>query len=864
MIPLPIDQHLPHILEALRAHRCAVVVAAPGAGKTTRVPPAILKSGLLSPETPDLLVLQPRRIAARASAGRIAFENGWQIGREVGYHIRAERTIGRDTHLQVLTEAILTRRLVHDPFLEGVGCVVLDEFHERHIDSDLAIAMLREVRAAVREDLYVVVMSATIAAEPVSHFLGDCPIIDVPGRMFPVDLRFAPPPPPPSKLTLPQHIAGQISALLADATDSADDNAGDILVFLPGMEEIRRTARELEGIAGRHELDVLPLHGALSSDQQAAVLEPSQRRKVILATNIAETSLTIDGVRTVIDAGQVRVPVYDAHRGMDRLELKRISRASATQRMGRAGRTAPGTCIRLWSAAVDKNLEEFERPEIERVDLCSALLSLHEFGKSDPRSFEWFEIPPEPSLAAAERLLLMLGALDQGKVTEIGRRMLRLPVHPRLARLLLTAIEHGLHRPACTIATLLGEKDIMLAEDFVAGRPVSPRTRGRSDLLLRVDLLAEAERAGFAAHVRDLGVDPYAARHVVRLRDDLLRQVQRGGHTSPAAQCDDTDLLKLILLAYPDRVCRRRGADRQVATMVGGTGVKLHPSSVISDEEFFVAVDARDDTRGNTREAMVRIASAVEPAWLEDFFPAAIHTERRVHFDEMKQKAVGQVLRRYHDLTLSEQIDSRIDAEQIQEALADAVRPMAADIFHGNPDANQVLQRLAFVRKYVPEQPWPAMTEQELGDILADSCAGKRSVEQVKSQPLADLLTAQMAWNLVRLLDDLAPRTLAVPSGNRIHLDYDGDKPPVLAVRLQEVFGWFETPRIAGGRVPLLLHLLGPNFRPVQITSDLASFWKTTYFQVRKDLRIRYPKHSWPEDPLTAKAEAKGRPRQRP
>ena len=861
MISLPIDGHLPLILQALREHRSAVVVAAPGAGKTTRVPPAILNSGLLTPDAPDVVVLQPRRIAARASAARIAFEQGWQVGREVGYHIRGDRTIGPDTHLQVLTEGILTRRLVHDPFLERVGCIVLDEFHERHIDSDLAIAMLKEVRATVREDLRIVVMSATIAADPVSRFLGDCPIIDVPGRMFPVELRFAPSPPPPSRMTLPQHIASQIGAILAEASEAADEAVGDVLVFLPGMEEIHRTARELEGLAQRYELNILPLHGSLSGDQQAAVLQSSTRRKVILATNIAETSLTIDGVRTVIDAGQVRVPAYDARRGMDRLELKHVSRASATQRMGRAGRTAPGTCIRLWSPAVDKNLDEFERPEIQRVDLCQAVLSLHEFGKSDPRAFEWFEAPPEPAMAAADRLLLMLGALADGKVTELGRRMLRLPLHPRLGRMLLAAMASGLQREACALAVLLSEKDILLAQDYVPGRAITARTRGRSDLLLRLDLLNEAERSGFVQHVRDIGVDPNAARNVARLRDDLLRQVQRTTRANKPTDIQEDDLLKLILLAYPDRVCRRRGADRTVATMVGGTGVKLHPSSIISDEELFIAADARDDTRGNTREAMVRIASAIDPAWLEELFPAAMHIDREVYFDEAKQKAVGRIISRYHDLVLSEKLDSRIDAGQIEAALAAAVRPMAPAIFLADPDAAQVLERLAFVRKYIPEQPWPAMTDAELADILADSCPGKRSVEQIKSQPLADLLTAQMPWNLLRLLDDLAPRTLAVPSGNRIHLEYSGDKPPVLAVRLQEVFSWHETPRIAAGRVPLLLHLLGPNYRPAQITSDLASFWKTTYFQVRKDLRIRYPKHSWPDDPLTAKPEAKGRPK---
>lgn len=857
MQPLPIDPFLPEIAAQVREHKRLVIVAEPGAGKTTRVPPYLMQQGFLQAPNNRIVMLQPRRVAARASAARIAYENAWELGRQVGYQVRGERRLGRDTQLAILTEGILTRQLVEDPFLEGVGCVILDEFHERHIDTDLCIAMLREVCATVREDLHLVVMSATIDAQSVAGFLGDCPVVQVPGRVFPVETHLAP---------LPGHATRQqtfshIASLVRQTIEEHEDDAGDILVFLPGIEEIRRSAEAIEALAQEHNLAVLPLHGSLPFDAQARVLEKLPQRKVILATNIAETSLTIDGVRTVIDLGQARVPVYDPQRGMDRLELRRISRASATQRCGRAGRTAPGRCIRIWSAAEDRNLKPFESPEIQRVDLCSAVLHVHQWGKADPRGFGWFEPPPEHAIASAEQLLTMLGALHDGAIMPVGQKLLEIPAHPRLARLMLEASRHGLVREAATIAALLSEKDVLLVNTDLNER----RTRtvhGRSDILYRLELLDMAEKSGFAWNLRDQGIDVAAARQVARTRDELLRSTRHEG-TGTRRHGGEDDLLKLILLAYPDRLCRRRETNRDAATMVGGFGIKIDPSSIVVHPQVFIAIDARDDTRirtsSNTREALARIISEVDPAWLEELLPHMLSTTREVTMQNGKVQA--RITTRFADLPIKEQVDHQASADDIAAALANEVRQQARAIFTADKEAAQLLERLAFVRQHVSEKPWPASTDEELGEILARSCVGKRSVQQVKEQDLGELLLSELDWKLRRELDELAPETITVPTGNRIRLEYSGSKQPTLSVRLQEVFGWLATPRLAAGRVTLVMELLGPNYRPVQITTDLASFWKSAYFEVRKDLRVRYPKHAWPEDPLTAKPEAKGRPR---
>jgi ATP-dependent helicase HrpB len=882
MVPLPIDSFLPEITSRLREARALVLVAEPGAGKTTRVPPAILRANVLGREHPNVVMLQPRRVAARAAAERVADENGWELGREVGYHVRFERRIGPQTRLRVLTEGILTRQLLDDPFLEGVGAVLLDEFHERSLYTDVTIALLREVRQTVREDLMLVVMSATLDAGPVAAFLGNCPIVRVPGRTFPVEVAYS----LPSGERLPERVAAAVGEVVERGTgDSpvsptlekkshgrvarATPAHNDVLVFLPGAEEIRRTAQQLERLAERNDLLVLPLHGSLPADEQQRALRPAKQRKVILATNIAETSLTIDGVGTVVDSGLARVAGYDPQRGLDRLDLKRISKASATQRAGRAGRTGPGRCVRLWTQREEQAMADYELPEVRRVDLAGTVLALHAWGKPDPRQFGWFEAPPEQTLAAAERLLAMLGALDKedgGAITPVGRAMVGLPVHPRLARLLLAAAGWGRLAQGAAVAALLSEKDIVVPS-FEARR-AGPRTQGDSDLAHRLELLAEAERARFAPTLYDRGTDPAAARQVAKTRDELLRVTRHLGSTSPAspasAGSDDEALLKFALLAYPDRVCRRRESDPSAGVMVGGGGVRLAPESVVRAGEYFVAADARVDDRSATREALVRVAAAVHMQWLEELFSQSIRTERFAAYDPNRRRAVGRMRVLYRDLVLREVTTGEVDPAAAEAALREALLPKAQDIVGEDEQIGPLMWRLSFLQHALPghlgpKNGWSSLDKTEL---VAEACIGAVTLEDVKAN-LRHVAEARLTHEVRRLLDEHAPEALTVPSGNRIRLDWSaaGVEPlrgPVLSVRLQELFGWTDTPRVAGGRVPVRLELLGPNYRPVQVTEDLRNFWANTYFQVRKDLRARYPKHSWPEDPLSAKPEAKG------
>ncbi len=842
MVDLPIDRALPEIVATARDRRALVLVAEPGAGKTTRVGPALVKSNILSADNPNVVMLQPRRVAARAAAERIADENRWTLGHEVGYQIRFERRMTDDTRLRVMTEGILTRQLVDDPFLTGVGCVILDEFHERSLHTDVAAALLREIQRSVRDDLILIVMSATLDAGPVAEFLGGAPVINVPGRTFPVEIEYRGLLPGAAQVPLWERAASEVRRVL-------NDSDGDILVFLPGVMEIQRTLDLLSNLPSH--IRPIPLHGSLTGDEQYAALRPAPpgTRKIICATNIAETSLTIEGVKTVIDAGHARVALYDPRRGLDRLELKRISKASATQRAGRAGRVGPGRCVRLWSEREHASLDDFESPEVRRVDLAQTALTLHAWGEN-PRTFSWYERPTDASLDAAESLLEMLGALTaerDGKITDLGKRILSVPAHPRLGRLMVDAADRGLIDEGAAVAALLSEKDFVLTDRWGPAKE-----RGRSDVLKRLELLESRGRGA--------DVDPQILRSVDRTREELkrigrrLERKQQGGRAAASAE---DEFLKLVLAAYPDRVCRRRASDRETAAMVGGSGVRLGRETVVHDPEYFVAVDARADDRSREREATVRIASAIEESWLEQLFPHEVRRTKGAVFDPERQRVVGVSGTYYRDLPLREDRDVAVDPETAGQVLAEAFASRAKELFDADEASANLLARVALLRQYMPEKQWPTIDDAGLAEMLGEACRGKRSLDDAK-RGMADAIRSRLAWPLDRLLDEHAPESIEVPTGNRIRLEYSASGPPVLKVRLQEVFGWTDTPRVAAGRVPVLMHLLGPNYRPVQITSDLRSFWSTTYFQVRKDLRAQYPKHSWPEDPLTATPVAKG------
>jgi ATP-dependent helicase HrpB len=881
--PLPIDAVLPELVAALRSSASAVLRAPTGAGKTTHVPPALLDAGLAG--AGRVVILEPRRLAARAAARRMAAERGRPLGTEVGYHVRFDRKAGRDTRILAVTPGILLRLLHDDPFLESTGVVVFDEFHERGLESDLALGMVRLIQQTVRPDLRVVVMSATLAAGPVAEYLGGCPVIASEGRLFPVEVRYEP---KPQQQPWPVAVARAAERLL-------DRTAGDLLVFLPGLFEIHQAARQLEPLAGERDLAVLPLYGDLPLEQQDAALLPLDRRKVVLATNVAETSVTVEGVTGVVDTGLARELVFDPALGLDRLKLTPVSRSSADQRAGRAGRTRPGVCVRLWGESAHRARPEQSEPEIRRVDLAGAVLQLLGLGEADVTGFPWLEPPHEGAVTQALTLLRRLGAANDRGVTELGKALARLPVHPRIGRLLIEGQRQGAPERVALAAALLSERDPFTRppdqpRDGAGHRAVTP-----SDVLDRVEALEEFERTGRTA--TPLGaLNRGAARFVLQARDQLGRVVHltprppslggkgekkgrsRGdrphrpalepgsppslggkgagglGETRPGGLGEDP-LLRALLAAFPDRVARRRQSGSRRGVMVGGRGVRLAPSSGVTEAELFVCVEA-DASR---TETLVRQASAVQRDWLP---PDRISTAVEVAFDGDAERVVARRRVRYEDLTLEETEAPLPAGEEVARVLAEAAlkRPERVLPPDDSP-AGLWLTRVRCLRGWMPELGLPAFDEADLRELLTWLTPGARSFADLRAADWLGALQGRLTPAQRQAVEREAPERLAVPSGSRVALRYEPGRPPVLAVRVQELFGLRDTPRVAGGRVRVLLHLLAPNYRPQQVTDDLASFWANTYPLVRKELRARYPKHAWPEDPYTAAPEH--RPRRR-
>jgi len=830
--PLPIDAVLPELLDVLRRHPSAVLRAPTGAGKTTRVPPALLDAGLAG--AGRVVVLEPRRLAARAAARRMSAERGTRLGDDVGYHVRFDRQAGPHTRIITVTPGILLRQLQDDPFLESTGVVVFDEFHERGLESDLALGMVRLIQQTVRPELRVVVMSATLAVEAVAAYLDHCPVVASEGRQYPVTIRYQPRPPTES---LAEALAAAVARLL-------DQTAGDLLVFLPGVGEIRQTARALEALAEARDLAVVPLYGDLAPEQQDAALLPQARRKVVLATNVAETSVTVEGVSAVIDSGQARELQYDPAVGLDRLKLTPISRASADQRAGRAGRTGAGVCVRLWSEVSHRARPEQTEPEIRRVDLAGAVLQLLAAGEKDVLRFPWLEPPREATVAQALLLLRRLGALDEGGVTELGRALVRLPVQPRLGRLLLEGQRLGQPQRVALAAALLAERDPF-------GRGPEPTTaaghhRTLSDVLDRLEAVEEYERSGRTATAHGT-LHQGAMRFLLQARDQLLRALRDNTRGAARAAPDpDEVVLRALLAAFPDRVARRRAPGARRGVMVGGRGVTLAPASGVTESELFVCVDVD----ASHTEAWVRLASAVQRDWL----PAdLVRTTTEVAFHPETERVTARRRVCYEDLLLEEMPAAAPDGDEVARVLAAAASERLERVLPPDDSAAGLFRvRVRCLRAWLPELGLPAFDDAELRELLSWLCPGKRSFEELRRGDWLGVFQGRLTHPQLQAVEREAPERLEVPSGSRIALKYEPSRPPVLAVRIQEVFGLVDTPRIAAGRVRVLLHLLAPNFRPQQVTDDLASFWANTYPQVRKELRARYPKHAWPEDPLSA------------
>jgi ATP-dependent helicase HrpB len=836
-LALPIDAVLPQLIEALRRQPCAVLRAPTGAGKTTRVPPAVLDAGLAV--TGQVVMLEPRRLAARAAARRMAEERGGQLGDEVGYQVRFDRRAGPHTRILVVTPGILIRLLQDDPFLERVGAVLFDEFHERSLENDLALGMVRLVQQTVRPELRVVVMSATLAVEQVSAYLGGCPVVTGEGRLYPVDVLYEP---KPEQQSWPLAVA-QASERLLDRTE------GDLLAFLPGLHEIRQTARQLEPLAAERDLAVLPLHGDLPAEQQDAALLPQGRRKIVLATNVAETSVTVEEITGVVDTGLARTLVFDPSVGLDRLRLVPIARASAEQRAGRAGRTRPGVCVRLWSEGSQRGRPEQTDPEIRRVDLAGAVLQLMCLGEADVLRFPWLEPPPGPTVARALELLRRLGAVGERGLTELGRVLARLPVHPRLGRLLVEGQRWGAAERVALAAALLSERDPFARTLDERGERKAPTHATLSDVLDRVAVLEEHERRGRT----EAGPGPLnrgAARLVLQARGQLLRLVRQEMHRSAPGRSEAADpdeaVMRAVLAAFPDRVARRREPGSRRGVMVGGRGVRLAPSSGVTEPELFVCVDVD----AGQRETLVRQASAVRRDWLA---AEQVRAALEVEFDPEGERVVARRRLRFQDLLIEESPAALPEDEETARVLAEAASQHLNRVLPpGEAPAALYRTRVRCLRAWMPELDLPALEEADLRELLTWLCHGRRSFAELRAAPWLEALQGRLSQVQRQAVEREAPERIAVPSGSRLALQYEEGRPPVLAVRIQEMFGLSDTPRVAGGRVRVLLHLLAPNYRPQQVTEDLASFWANTYPVVRKELRARYPKHAWPENPLGA------------
>jgi ATP-dependent helicase HrpB len=843
----PILAVLPELRSALSSRGGVVLEAPPGAGKSTVVPLALVDEPWLAGR--KILMLQPRRIAARAVARRLAQLAGGEPGGLVGYRTRLESRVTAATRIEVVTEGILTRMLQDDPALEQVGCVVFDEFHERNLQSDLGLALVLDARRHLREDLRVLVMSATLGGLPVAPLLGDAVVVRSEGRAFDVTTHFVAPV-PAGVNRWPEPIEQRAARAVLR---SLDHDAGDVLVFLPGAAEIRRACEAIAAVNNGPGLQIVPLYGGLEAAAQDAALRPAPagQRKVVVATNIAETSLTIEGVRVVIDAGLERRQRFDPNSGMSRLETVAVSRASADQRRGRAGRTAPGVCYRLWSESVDAALPAQSAPEIVEADLAPLALELACWGITDPSTLSWLDPPPPASLAQSRELLRRLDALDGGgQVTAAGRRMAALGTHPRLAHMIDRAASLGLGELACEIAALLTERDPLRL----------PRDQRDPDLRHRVDVLRGAHAPPGAT------VDGRAVQQARRTADLLQRRLSRrpagrsGGEQASLPTDRATGLL--LAFAYPDRIGIARG-DSGRYLLCQGRGAALPGPSALARSELIVAadIDAGD------REGRIHLAAPLARDLLEQHFAPVITVDEEVDWDGRAQGVVARRVRRLDAIVLEERALGAAAGDRSRSAMITGIRTMGLQCLPWTSDLQQWRSRLALLRAHSTSQAeieqWPDVSDTallaSLEDWLGPYLDGVTRRDHLARVDLRSALHGLLDWNRQRRLDELVPTHLVVPSGSRIAVDYSGAA-PALAVRLQEVFGWMDTPRIAGGRVPVTLELLSPARRPVQVTRDLASFWARGYVDVKKELKGRYPKHYWPDDPYDATATRKVRP----
>ena len=819
-----------------------MLTAPPGAGKSTVVPLVLLDEPWAAGKR--ILMLEPRRLAARAVALRMAQTLGEAVGRTVGYRMRLDTKVSRDTRIEVVTEGVLTRMLQTDPALEGVAAVLFDEYHERSLQADLGLALALDARESVAPELRILIMSATLEGAAVARLLGDAPVVTAHGRAFPVTTRYAGKGPPPLPETGPargtQESPEALTARIVRL--SLAEEPGDLLVFLPGAREIHRVRALLEGslpaAPGTDRVLILPLYGELSSEEQEAALTPARPgcRRVVLATNIAETSLTIPGVRVVVDSGLVRRQRFDPATGMSRLTTERISRASAEQRQGRAGRVEPGVCYRAWSEGAQRSLAPFSSPEIVEADLTPLALELAGWGVRDAAALRWLDPPPAAMLASARDLLARLGALDAaGRITPHGREMARLGVHPRLAHMLLRARDRDSLPLAADLAALLTERDLLRG---------TPGTRD-ADIRGRLEAL-RGEGAAAA-------IDRAALQRARRGARELLRQLGSAGESAASGAAHRGSVGGLLGLAFPDRIGRQRAGGEGRFTLTNGRGAHFAEPQSLARQELIVAVDLDD----RERDARIRLAAPLSRADIDEYMAARLERGDSVAWSAREQAVLARRVLRLDGLVLEESALPEVPAEEARAAMLEGIRELGIESLPWSREARDLQARVAFVRRLGGGfERWPDLADAALaaagGDWLAPWLDGVTRREHLARIPLLDALAARLSWEQRRELETFAPSHLTVPSGSRVRIDYLDENAPAVAVRLQEVFGLTATPLLGGGRVPITFKLLSPAQRPVQVTRDLASFWRGAYAEVRKDLRGRYPKHYWPENPLEA------------
>jgi ATP-dependent helicase HrpB len=851
MKQLPIYEIEPQIVSSLKNSGRLVLQAPTGSGKSTQVPQMLLQHGLLGEGR--AVILQPRRLAARLLASRVAHEMNVQLGREVGYQVRFENATSAATRITFETEGILLRQMIQDPSLTGIRALIFDEFHERHLYGDITLARALDIQERVRPDLLLIVMSATLDSGALEKYLAPCPVLSAEGRMFPVAIEYLP------RRTGPA--APPVWELAADAFAHYADGAGDALIFMPGGYEINRTIEALRHRSPSRGYLLLPLHGELAPKDQDAAVASYQKPKIVVATNVAETSITIDGVRLVIDGGLARIPRYDPNRGINTLLVERISQASAEQRAGRAGRTAPGQCVRLWSKSEHDERPAREVPEIKRLDLSEVVLTLKASGVEDLRKFRWLEAPNDAALQHAEELLLDLGALSPGPetshaltvITDLGRRMLAFPLHPRYSRMLLAAQEYGCVYDACLVAALTQGRDLLLRN------PGKQATEAREDLFGTADkatlsdfqVLMRAWEYATNNHFRmealqAAGVHGVTARQVGPLHEQFLRIAKQQGLDTEANPVGEDALRRCILIGFSDRVARRIDEGQSRCDLVHGRRGTLARESVVRHSPLMVIAEIQEigGKRGDVN-TVLSLATAIEIDWLKELFPGDLRPETRVSFDSVINRVRAEDTLRFRDLVVSSKRIEIPPADAAARLLADEVIAGRLQLQKWDHSVVQWILRLNLLAQWCPDLGLPQIHDEERRHIIEQLCHGAVSYKDIKERDVKPIVQSWLSGAQRDLVEKHMPERISLSNGRTPKVTYESENPPFISLRIQELFGVTQTPKIAMGRVPLSVHILAPSMRPVQVTQDLANFWREHYPRIKSELQRRYPKHEW-------------------